>query len=139
MRIDLTQAAGLLRQAEDILIVTHIRPDGDAAGSGCGLCLGLRAMGKRAYLASNPPSMARYEKYMVPLFAPEDFRPRFVAAVDTPGPGQFPPGWEHLAERTAPAIDHLLPHRRDHGPYAGHRGQAAGDGLRRRRPHPQAL
>ena len=63
-------------------------------------------MGKRAYLAANPPSMSRYEKYMVPYFAPEGFEPRFVAAVDTPGPAQFPAGWEHLAGRTDLAVDH---------------------------------
>ncbi len=103
---NIDQAAALLRQAEDILIVTHIRPDGDAAGSGCALCLGLRAMGKRAFLAENPPSMGRYEKYMTPYFAPAGFVPGFIAAVDTPGPGQYPPGWEHLAERTDLAIDH---------------------------------
>ncbi len=105
-RIDAKKAAALLSAADDILIVTHIRPDGDTAGSGCALCLGLRAMGKRAYLAANPPSMARYEKYTIPYFAPEGFVPGFVAAVDTPGPGQFPPGWEHLAERTCLAVDH---------------------------------
>lgn len=104
--MDLAQAAGLLRGAQDILIITHVRPDGDAAGSGFALCMGLRAMGKRAYLAKNPPSMARYEKYMMPCFATADFVPRFIAAVDTPGPGQFPPGLEHLAPRTDLAIDH---------------------------------
>ncbi len=96
----------MLRAADDILILTHIRPDGDAAGSGCALCLGLRALGKTAYLAKNPPSMARYETYMTAHFAPEDFTPRFIIAVDTASAGQFPPGWEHLASRTDLAIDH---------------------------------
>ena len=105
-RISVRRAAALLRQADDILIVTHVRPDGDAAGSGCALCLGLRALGKTAWLVPNLPSMARYEKYMTAYFAPEGFVPGFVAAVDTPGPGQFPPGWEHLAERTGLAVDH---------------------------------
>ena len=105
-RIDVKRAAELLRDANDILIVTHIRPDGDTAGSGCALCLGLRALGKRAFLAANPPSMARYEKYMTPYFAGENFVPGFIAAVDTPGPGQYPPGWEALAEQTDLAIDH---------------------------------
>ncbi len=104
--IDAAKAADLLRAADDVLIITHIRPDGDTAGSGCALCLGLRALGKRAFLAANPPSMARYEKYMTPYFAPADFAPGFVAAVDTPGPGQFPTGWGHMAERTDLAIDH---------------------------------
>ncbi len=105
-RIDAKRAAALLAAANDILIVTHIRPDGDTAGSGCALCLGLRALGKRAFLAANPPSMARYEKYMTPYFAPESFVPGFIAAVDTPGPGQYPPGWEALAEQTDLAVDH---------------------------------
>ena len=105
-RIDLIQTAVLLRKAGDILIVTHIRPDGDAAGSGCALCLGLRSLGKQAYLAKNPPSMARYEKYMLPYFAPEGFRPAFVVAVDTPTPGQYPPGLGDLASITDLAIDH---------------------------------
>ncbi|MCD7844805.1 MAG: DHH family phosphoesterase [Oscillospiraceae bacterium] len=103
---NIDQAAALLRAAEDVLIITHIRPDGDAAGSGCALCLGLRAMGKRAFLAKNPPSMGRYEKYMTPYFAPADFVPAFVVAVDTPGPGQYPPGWGAMADRTDLSIDH---------------------------------
>ncbi len=105
-RIGIDGAAALLAAAEDMLIVTHVRPDGDTAGSGCALCLGLRSLGRRAYLAPNPPSMARYEKYMRPYFAPEGFAPRFIVAVDTPGPGQFPPGQEALAGRTDLAIDH---------------------------------
>ena len=105
-RIGLEQAAALLTEAADVLIVTHVRPDGDAAGSGCALCLGLRALGKRAYLACNPPSMERYAPYMTPYFAPRDFVPRFIAAVDTPGPGQFPPPLAALAGRTDLAVDH---------------------------------
>ena len=105
-RILLPQAAEALRRADNILILTHIRPDGDAAGSGCALCLGLRALGKAAFLAPNPPAMRRYDKYLSPYFAPADFVPGFVVAVDTPGPGQFPPGGEHLARQTDLAIDH---------------------------------
>ncbi len=115
-RIDLARAAALLAAADDILIITHVRPDGDAAGSSCALCRGLRALGKRAHLAANPPSMVRYEKYMTPYFAPEEFTPRFVAAVDTPGPAQFPAGWEHMTTRTDLAIDH-------HGTNAGYAKQ----------------
>lgn len=108
-----SEAAALLRAADNFLILTHIRPDGDAAGSGCALCLGLRAMGKAAYLAANPASMHRYDKYLTPYFAPADFIPGFVIAVDTPGVRQYPPGWEHLATCTDLAIDH-------HGTNAGY-------------------
>ena len=112
-KITIREAAGLLRGAEDVLIITHIRPDGDTAGAGCALCLGLRALGKTAFLAENPPSMARYEKYMTPLFAPAGYRARFIAAVDIAGPGQFPPGCGLPAEKTDLAIDH-------HGTNAGY-------------------
>ncbi len=108
-----SEAAALVRQSDDFLILTHIRPDGDAAGSGCALCLGLRALGKRAYLARNPASMHRYDKYLNPYFAPEDFDPGFLLTVDTPGIHQYPPGWEHLIHCTDLAIDH-------HGTNAGY-------------------
>lgn len=105
-RTSYSEAAALLRASDNILIITHVRPDGDAAGSGCALCLGLRAMGKKAFLARNPASMHRYRKYLDPFFQPEDFEPDLVVSVDTPGPRQYPPGWEHLARRTHLAIDH---------------------------------
>lgn len=104
--VTIQEAAALLRGAEDILIVTHIRPDGDTAGSACALCLGLRAIGKRAYLCENDASMRRYTKYLAPYFAPEGFKPSFIAAVDIAGAGQFPPGHEALAARCDLAIDH---------------------------------
>lgn len=108
-----SEAAAPLQAADNFLILTHIRPDGDAAGSGCALCLGLRAMGKTAWLAPNPASMHRYDKYLDPYFAPADFTPGYIVSVDTPGVRQYPPGWEHLAGCTDLAIDH-------HGTNAGY-------------------
>ena len=104
--LTIQSTAALLRDADDVLIVTHIRPDGDAAGSGCALCLGLRALGKTAFLAENPPSMHRYDRLMAPYFAPPGFAPGFIAAVDTASEGQYPPGLAALAARTDLAIDH---------------------------------
>lgn len=106
-------AAALVAPADNILIVCHIRPDGDAAGSACALCLGLRALGKRAYIAPHPSVMARFEGYMLPYYPPEDFAPDFIAAVDTPGPGQYPWDLRDLADKTDLALDH-------HGTNAGY-------------------
>lgn len=102
----LARAAALLRAADHILILTHVRPDGDTAGSACALCLGLRSLGKTAYLAANPNPMARYDKSLLPYFAPADFRPAFFAAVDIPSPGQFPPGFAAPAGGVDLAVDH---------------------------------
>jgi len=43
-------------------ILTHRKPDGDTLGSAAALCLGLRSLGKRAHVLSNPE--------VTPLFAP---------------------------------------------------------------------
>jgi len=104
--ISISEAASLLRGAGHVLIITHVRPDGDAAGSGCALCLALRKLGKTAYLAPNPNVMARYDKYLLPYYAPAGFAPDFIVAVDTPSPKQFPPGLEPLSCSTDLALDH---------------------------------
>lgn len=103
---DLKAAAALLRAAQDILIVCHIRPDGDAAGSAGALCMALRSMGKTAYVAPHERVMERFEAYIRPYFAPAGFVPDFIVSLDTPGPGQYPEGMRELAERTDLALDH---------------------------------
>lgn len=40
-------ASALLAESDDILIVSHLRPDGDCLGSTIGLLLGLQSLGKR--------------------------------------------------------------------------------------------
>jgi phosphoesterase RecJ-like protein len=44
------QAAERIRQAQSVLIVTHIRPDGDAVGSLLGLGLALQEMGRQVQM-----------------------------------------------------------------------------------------
>ncbi len=104
--LTIPQTARLLAGADNILILCHIRPDGDAAGSACALCRGLRTLGKRAFIAPHPSVMERFEKYILPYYAPEDFAPGFLVAVDTPGPKQYPQGLWDLAEKTDLTIDH---------------------------------
>lgn len=102
----LKDAAALLQGAEDILIVCHVRPDGDAAGSAGALCMALRKLGKTAFVAPHERVMERFAGYIRPYFAPVDFAPRFIVSVDTPGAGQYPPGLQTLAARTDLALDH---------------------------------
>ena len=44
------ETAELLKQLDHVLILTHVRPDGDTIGCGAALCQALRDMGKTAYL-----------------------------------------------------------------------------------------
>ena len=48
--LTVSEAAALLRSFDRVLILTHIRPDGDTVGCAAGLCAALRAIGKTAYL-----------------------------------------------------------------------------------------
>ena len=68
--------AAALRGRDAILILSHLRPDGDTLGSGAALCSALRRMGKTAYLFPNPETTARYLPYVAQFFAPADFAPR---------------------------------------------------------------
>ena len=53
----LGQVAEVLRGAERISVVAHIKPDADAVGSACGLAAGLRKLGKdaRVYIGQTYP------------------------------------------------------------------------------------
>ena len=84
--------AAALRDRDAILILSHLRPDGDTLGSGAALCSALRRMGKTAYLFPNPETTARYLPYVAQFFAPANFVPACVVAVDIATPNLFPQG-----------------------------------------------
>ena len=42
--LTVSEAAALLRSFDRVLILTHIRPDGDTVGCAAGLCAALRAI-----------------------------------------------------------------------------------------------
>lgn len=46
----LAEVASILKKAKNIAVTCHVRPDGDAIGSGLALCLALKKAGKRAYM-----------------------------------------------------------------------------------------
>ena len=49
--MDWVEASALVADAQRVLIVTHIGPDGDAIGSLCGLASALRRLGKQVITA----------------------------------------------------------------------------------------
>ncbi len=86
--------AELLKQRDGILILNHRNPDGDTLGSGAALCHALRRVGKRAFIYHNPQITERTDAYIHTFYAPEDFRPETIVAVDIATPGLFPKGFE---------------------------------------------
>ena len=100
------ETAGLLRQQDNILIITHRRPDGDTVGSASGLCIALRQMGKKAYLLPNPDITALNAIYAEGLWVEENFAPDFVVSVDVAARSMFYPAAEKWMDRIDLAIDH---------------------------------
>lgn len=104
--------AAALCDRDAILILSHLRPDGDTLGSGAALCSALRRMGKTAYMFPNPETTARYLPYVAQFFAPADFVPACVVAVDIATPDLFPQGFSG-------AVDLCVDHHPSNLHYAG--------------------
>lgn len=82
--VDVSETAGLLSSADNILILTHKNPDGDTLGSGFALWLALDSLGKKARVAneSDFPQKYAYMYYPDSIFGNDSFRPKFTVAVD---------------------------------------------------------
>ena len=78
--LTVSQAASLLRTFDNVLILTHVRPDGDTVGCAAALCAGLRRLGKTAYLLPNPELTDTTAPYFRPYEAPEGFMPETVVS-----------------------------------------------------------
>ena len=104
--LTIQEAAGRLRSFDNVLILTHVRPDGDTVGSAAALCAGLRALGKAAYLLPNPELTDTAAPYFRPYAAPADFQPERVVSTDIAAAALFPENAKPYAERVDLAIDH---------------------------------
>lgn len=101
-----SEAARLLLGWDELLLLTHVRPDGDTVGSAAALCQALRDRGKTAYLLPNPELTATYAPYAAPYAAPEGFVPRHVVSVDIATLSLLPENARPYGERIDLAIDH---------------------------------
>ena len=105
-RLSVQEAAALLAGRDNLLILTHRRPDGDTMGCAAGLCAALRQLGKRAFVLRNPEASELNAVYAAPYWAPEDFSPDFVVSVDIAARSLFYPAAEAYFDRIGLAVDH---------------------------------
>lgn len=101
-----SETAACLRGWDHVLILTHVRPDGDTVGSAAALCQALRDMGKTAYLLYNPEITATYAPYAAPYRAPENFTPEHIVAVDVATAALLPENAKIYAEKVDICVDH---------------------------------
>jgi len=66
----LSEVVDLLKKSKNVAIACHVRPDGDALGSGFSLCLALQNAGKNAYMLceEEPPERLTIFPYMKTSF-----------------------------------------------------------------------
>ena len=105
-RLTARETAAALRGMDNVLILTHVRPDGDTIGSAAALCQALRDMGKTAYLLYNPEITATYAPCAAPYWAPERFAPEHVVSTDIAALNLLPDNAAAYADRIELAIDH---------------------------------
>ncbi|MEG0832951.1 MAG: bifunctional oligoribonuclease/PAP phosphatase NrnA [Oscillospiraceae bacterium] len=103
-------AAKMLLEAEDILIICHKNPDGDTLGSGFAMWSTLHRLKKRARIVCDSAFPGRYG-YMLDKYNRdrcEDFEPRFILAVDTAAKELMGESLVSLASETNLCIDHHM-------------------------------
>lgn len=81
MRIDIKECAGLLKEKNNVVILTHAHPDGDTLGSGFALCRALMKLGKNARVINDDEIPKKYT-YMFDDLQFSDFSSEYVVAVD---------------------------------------------------------
>ena len=105
-RLTVQEAAARLRQMNNVLLLTHVRPDGDTIGSAAALCQALRDMGKTAYLLYNPEITDTYAPYAKPYWASAGFVPEHIVSADIAALNLLPDNAAAYASRVELTIDH---------------------------------
>lgn len=106
--IGIAEAAARLKSADRILILSHMKPDGDTLGSGFALLYSLLRLGKTARIecADGFPARYRFLYQDFDVNAQPDFEPELVVAVDIADTQLFGDAAAHWVDRVALCIDH---------------------------------
>lgn len=111
--LTLDEATDLLCNKDNILILFHVHPDGDAVGSAFALRKLLSHVGKRAWCISADEvperlyfAMEGVQDSALPESIPEDFVPELVVSVDTASPSQLGALYEVYKDKIDLMIDH---------------------------------
>lgn len=107
--VSIDKMAKALAAADDFLLLTHRRPDGDTIGAAAALCAGLRKLGKQAYLMENVEVSPKLMPYFAPYVRPEDYEGKYIITADISSYSQLPAQAKHFADR----IDFLIDHHQD--------------------------
>ena len=100
------EAAGFFLAHDNFTILTHRRPDGDTLGSAAALCLGLRKLGKSAWVLNPPEPLDDLDWLLADITKDAVEDNDTIVSVDVAAPNMLPREFEELAEKTRLRIDH---------------------------------
>lgn len=106
MTMTRNDVARWLESHDNFCILTHGGPDGDTLGSAGGLCLGLRATGKTAFVLENSETPEHLAYCVAGLTVAEVPENAVLVSVDVASPKMFPPESQPLLDKIALRIDH---------------------------------
>lgn len=104
--LSVKETAALLQSFDNVLILTHVRPDGDTVGCAAALCAALRFLGKTAYLLPNPGLTDTTAPFFRPYEAPEGFVPEKIVSTDIATLGLLPENAKPYGDKIDLAMDH---------------------------------
>ena len=105
MEINVQQCCEILREMDDIAILSHRNPDGDTLGSAFALHYILNQLGKRSRVICHDGFPKQYS-YMLLDYKPEDFEPKAVVAVDIADEQLFGENLDPFRGKVDLCIDH---------------------------------
>ena len=103
--VTVKEAAEMLLSFDNILILMHKSPDGDAIGCGYALCLALRKLGKKAQPVCSDPIPRSYG-YITSCVEEQSFEPEHIVSVDLAAPQLFGDALSLYTDKVELCIDH---------------------------------
>ena len=105
-RLTRSETARFLLEHDNYLILSHRRPDGDTTGSSAALCLGLRQLGKTAFVLENKEVSDRFRWLHQGLTKSKPEGNETVVSTDVASPSMLPESFQSLLGNIALRIDH---------------------------------
>lgn len=114
MKIDVKACVGLLKEHDNILILTHAHPDGDTLGSGFALLRALLKLGKTARVINDDEIPAKYS-YLYEDLHCKPFQEEYIVAVDVATENLL----GNLQNKYSGRVDLCIDHHLTNTEYAG--------------------
>ena len=105
-QMNIADCAAWLTAHDNYVILTHRKPDGDTLGSAAALCLGLRNIGKKAHVLTNPEVTPLYAPLMQGITKDEPDEGDLLIAVDVAADTMLPKAFEGMKNSIDLRIDH---------------------------------